>query len=307
MSRIVVGLPVYNGDNYLVDAIDALLAQTFSDFVLVISDNASTDSTADLCRTYADRDSRVIYLRQRTNLGAAPNYNAVLEAAPPSDYFVWVAHDDLAAAEFLERCVAALDASPDSTLAFPRMMDINEEGEPIGLAPPRPDLTDPDPAVRFAGVINQRHRNDPIFGVIRRSVLTTAEPHGSYSGSDRALLAELALHGPFIELADPLFSIRQHSGRSVRLGRSRWDSHIREAWFDTSRANKIVFPKWRRAAAYVGAIQRARSLTLRDRLRCYGELLRWLGDRNWKALMLDVVIAAGTLWRRSGRRTSRRR
>ncbi len=301
MSRIVVGLPVYNGDNYLVDAMDALLAQTLSDFVLVISDNASTDSTADLCRIYADRDPRVIYLRQETNLGAAPNYNAVLGAAPPSDYFVWVAHDDLAAAEFLERCVAELDAAPDATLAFPRMTDINERGEPIGLAPPRPDLTDPDPAVRFAGVINQRHRNDPIFGVIRRSVLTSTEPHGSYSGSDRALLAELALRGRFIELPDPLFSIRQHSGRSVRLGRSRWDSQIREAWFDTSRANKIVFPKWRRVAAYLAAIRRVPGLTLRDRLRCYGQLIRWMGDHNWKALMLDLVIASGTMWRRKGR------
>ncbi len=293
---------MYNGDNYLAHALDALLAQTFTDFHVVISDNASTDRTEVICREYAARDDRVTYIRQPTNLGAAPNYNAVLAAAPPSEYFVWVAHDDVAGPEFLQRCVAALDANPEATVAFPRMLDIDEHGQAIGTAPARPDLTDPDPAVRLAGVIDQRHRNDPIFGLIRRSALATTRLHGSYSGSDRTLLAELALRGPFVEIPDSVFAIRQHAGRSVRQGRSRWDVHVREAWFDTARANKIVFPKWRRARAYLVAIARAPALSRRDRVRAYGQMVRWLADRNWKALLLDVVMAVSSLWRRTARR-----
>ncbi|MDH3499489.1 MAG: glycosyltransferase [Acidimicrobiia bacterium] len=302
MPKVVVGLPVHNGENYVAHAIDSILAQTLKDFTLVISDNASTDATGKICSRYAAEDDRVTYVRQAKNLGAAPNYNAVLASAPPSEYFVWIAHDDVAAPNFLEDCVAALDETPDATVAFPRMVDIDANGETIGRAPARPDLTDPDPAARFAGVINQRHRNDPIFGVIRRTILATTDLHGSYSGSDRTLLAELALRGPFVELDDPLFSIRQHAGRSVRLGHGRWDMHVREAWFDTSRANKIVFPKWRRAGAYMAAVRTAPGLSIVERGRTYWTMVRWLGDRNWKALTLDVILATGTIYRRVIRR-----
>ena len=298
MPRVVVGLPVYNGAEYVAGAIDAILEQTFADFELVISDNASTDETSEICRAAAARDDRVTYIRQPTNLGAAPNYNIVLERAPASDFFVWVAHDDKATPKFLERCVEELDAHPRAVVAFPRMVDIDAAGDEVGQAPERPGLTDPDPAVRFGDVISQSNRNDPIFGVIRRTVLEGTTLHGSYSGSDRTLLAELALRGPFVEIDEPLFCIRQHAGRSVHQARSRWDIHVREAWFDTTRADMVVFPKWRRVGAYMSAIRDAPNLGRRAQLRTLGQMVRWFADRNWKTLALELGISGMAIVRR---------
>jgi glycosyltransferase involved in cell wall biosynthesis len=100
--RLSIGMPVYNGEAYIREAIESLLAQTFTDFELVISDNASTDATPAICRTYADQDSRVRYLRQSSNLGAAQNFRFVLQAARESEYFMWAACDDTWSKNWIE-------------------------------------------------------------------------------------------------------------------------------------------------------------------------------------------------------------
>ena len=79
--RLTVGLPVYNGEKYIAESLDALLGQSYTDFELIISDNASTDGTADICRRYEKQDSRVRYFRQPQNIGLAPNHNFVAEQA----------------------------------------------------------------------------------------------------------------------------------------------------------------------------------------------------------------------------------
>ena len=116
VPRLTIGLPVYNGENYLAESLDALLGQTFEDFELIISDNASTDATADICRRYEQLDSRVSYFRQPRNIGLAPNHNFVVEQAR-GELFKWASDDDLYARDLLERCVEALDENPDVVLA----------------------------------------------------------------------------------------------------------------------------------------------------------------------------------------------
>ena len=126
--RVSVGLPVYNGERYLRLAIDSILAQTFEDFELIISDNASTDHTEEICREYAARDPRVIYIRQPRNRGGAWNFNHVVELAR-GEYLKWAAHDDVLAPTFLKECVAALDRLPGTVLASPRTVKIDESGK----------------------------------------------------------------------------------------------------------------------------------------------------------------------------------
>ena len=79
--RLTVGLPVFNGEDYLAEALESLLAQTFTDFELIISDNASTDGTEQICRRYAARDPRVHYVRQPRNLGISANHNVLVALA----------------------------------------------------------------------------------------------------------------------------------------------------------------------------------------------------------------------------------
>ncbi len=94
IPRVSIGMPVYNGEKFIREALDSLLLQTFTDFELIISDNASTDGTEAICREYAEKDHRVRYVRQVENLGAIANFKFVLDEAV-AEYFMWAAADDV--------------------------------------------------------------------------------------------------------------------------------------------------------------------------------------------------------------------
>ena len=111
VPRLSVGLPVYNSSAYVAESIEAILGQTFEDFELIISDNASTDGTGDICQRYVKQDSRVRYFRQPKNIGLAPNHNFCVAKAGGA-LFKWAAGDDLYARDLLEKCVAALNENP---------------------------------------------------------------------------------------------------------------------------------------------------------------------------------------------------
>lgn len=108
--KVSIGLPVYNGENYLREALDSLLGQTFRDFELIISDNASTDATREIILQYQQRDSRIRYIRQESNIGASKNFLFVL-AVSETELFMWASHDDIWAPNWLEVLLSNL--TPD--------------------------------------------------------------------------------------------------------------------------------------------------------------------------------------------------
>lgn len=109
---ITIGMPVFNGAETLAAAIESIIGQTLTDFELIISDNCSTDSTADICLKYADQDSRIYYFRQDRNIGACPNFRYVLEQAR-AKYFSWAAADDVRSPDFFENNIRFLDSNPN--------------------------------------------------------------------------------------------------------------------------------------------------------------------------------------------------
>lgn len=111
---VSIGMPVYNGEKYIRDALDSLLAQTYTDFELIISDNASTDSTEQICREYATRDARIRYVRQPKNRGAAANFKFVLDEAV-GEFFMWAAYDDLWKPSFISNAIIAMN---DESIGF---------------------------------------------------------------------------------------------------------------------------------------------------------------------------------------------
>jgi len=113
--RVSIGLPVFNGENYLTEAISSVLNQTFTDLELVICDNASTDRTHAICCEYAAADQRVRYIRNESNIGAAKNYNLVWEKSTGT-YFKWLAHDDRLLPGYVAATVAALEHDPGVVL-----------------------------------------------------------------------------------------------------------------------------------------------------------------------------------------------
>src|SRR6266540_4481315 len=112
--RLTIGVPVYNGGSLLSEMLQSLVRQTFTDFEMVISDNASTDDTSEIARRFADGDRRVRYHRNDTNIGAAPNFNRVFQLANNRGYFKWAGHDDLYKPTYLERCIDVPDREPVS-------------------------------------------------------------------------------------------------------------------------------------------------------------------------------------------------
>ena len=117
IPQVSIGMPVYNGEKFIREALDSLLAQTFTDFELIISDNASTDGTEAICREYAARDPRIRYVRQSENRGAAANFRFVLDEAV-GEYFMWAAADDIWGKGFIEKCTNLLDRNPQTGMAM---------------------------------------------------------------------------------------------------------------------------------------------------------------------------------------------
>ena len=222
-------MPVYNGEKFIEDAIQSILAQDYQDFELIITDNASTDETEAICRRFAHADARVRYHRNEKNLGAAPNYNRGYELAR-GQYLKWCAHDDLISPNFLSACLAALEAQPDASLAFARTQCIDHNGEVIDWDEENvmEGVEDAEPAARFHRAIVRAGTCFPIFGLFRMETLQRTTLHRSYYGSDRALIAETALLGPCIQVDAATFFNREHPTRSINMvnhaERSRWQN-----------------------------------------------------------------------------------
>ena len=236
--RLSIGLPVYNGERYLAQALECLLAQTFRDFELVISDNASTDRTPEICYAYVQRDPRVRYVRNPLNLGSVPNFNRVFELST-APLFKWAAHDDLHHETYLEGCVRLLDEDPAVVLAHSGTAFIDDHGELFPLFPlcpetrsyidPKtaahvvadsPDIGDSPVAVkRFWQVLARARWGTHQFGVIRRASLQQTRLDQNFSGGDRAMLAELALLGRFQSSPERLFLKRIHPDVSWALNK----------------------------------------------------------------------------------------
>ena len=130
--RVSIGLPVYNGDRYLEDAIRSILAQSYTDFELIISDNGSADRTREICEGYARQDARIRYTRSPRNRGAAWNFRRVFELAR-GELFKWAAHDDILAPDFLGSCIAELDADATLVACHSGTRRIDEFGRSTGV------------------------------------------------------------------------------------------------------------------------------------------------------------------------------
>lgn len=290
--RLSVGLPVYNGENYLAESLDALLGQTYADFELIISDNASTDGTAGICRRYARQDARISYIRQPRNIGAAPNHNFVFRHSR-GELFKWASADDLYAPDLLRSCVEALDEHPGAVLAHSWTAAIDGTGH-VTQALPYPLATDSASAPeRFKSLLfgasglyeNSGGNNygviraDDLYGVIRADVLRRVAPHDSYYHADRTIILEIVLNGSFRQISDWLYFRRDHADRAQHAYPTArtWCANL-----DPRRANRLRHPTARLFGEYIWgyvAVIRRAPLSPADRLECYRYLGQWIANR----------------------------
>jgi glycosyltransferase involved in cell wall biosynthesis len=286
IPRVSIGLPVYNGDNYLEQALDSLLAQTYTDFELIITDNASTDRTEAICRAYAARDTRIRYVRNAENLGATRNFNYAFELAR-GEYFKWAAHDDLYDPAFVERCVEVLDSDPSMVLCYARTRAIDEQSRPLFVFPANLRVDSPRASVRFLEAVTNYDPQVIVFGLIRSDVLRKTILIGNFAAADKVLIGELALRGRFHELPEVLFSYRNHVQQSWQA----YPSHTYDGWFDPRKIGKKSFPRWRLLYEHIGAIGRA-AQGWHERMLCYIFMGRWI-RLEWKRLLSNLMPIAG--------------
>lgn len=252
--RVTIGMPIYNGEKYLTEVLKSLLSQTFTDFELVITDNASTDQTPEIIREFAVRDTRIHYHRNPTNLGAAGNYNILVELAC-GKYFKWAAADDLCAPTLIEKCVAQLDEHPEAIMAYGRTILIDEHGGIIEYHDDEYDLRSPKAHVRLRQAFRSSAWCHPVFGLVRTDELKQTGLIGNFASSDKVLLAEFALRGQCHEVPEHLASHRLHPGDSTSVNTT---DEAMASWFDPQTKNRVRAPRWQRMLAVAQAIRRTK-------------------------------------------------
>jgi glycosyltransferase involved in cell wall biosynthesis len=288
--RLTIGLPVYNGGRYLRDALDSLLAQTFCNFVLVISDNASTDDTQAICEEYARHDDRIRYLRQTENRGASWNFRHVFEYAQ-TEYFKWSCHDDVCLPEFVERCIEVLDRDPGISLCFSKSSLIDEFGQLIRPYDNQCLPTMSSAHERLSDVLSRLGLCHMQFGVVRTAVLRRTSLIADHPGADRIMIAQLALLGRFHEVPECLFQRRDHPSMS---GRAHATAKALAAWYNPSGRHKSKLLKWRVLASLSTSIVKG-DLSLREKLLCELRLVRW-SRWQWEMMLRELWAAREMLF-----------
>ena len=287
MPRITIGLPVFNRENYIADALDSLLAQTFQDFEIIITDNASTDKTGGICEEYAKNDKRITYVRNKENIGSPENFNKVFKFAA-GEFFKWAASDDVCDPHFLQQCVDVFDKNKSTVLCFPKEIAIDDNGNIIpgymDVYEKLPHLSDADPIKRFRDVTLKHHACYSVFGLIRRSILSQTSLMGGYIGSDRVLLAQLALLGQIREVDAPIY-FRRHEGQYCALE----TDEARMTWFDPKFSGTVPSTHYRYLCEYAKTIG-SLSPTTKEKIRGYLYLAEWM-LRKRKMLFRETVLA----------------
>lgn len=292
--KITLGLLVYNGERYLGQTIDSLLSQTYGDFDLLVSDNASNDGTEDICRSYAALDKRISYVRQGENIGAMGNFNYLASRAS-TDYFKWCAADDLIAPTFLATCIEFLESQLDFVLCHSSTRTIgfddselpNDIIKPSGASERIPNGLNKEyhPWQRFRDVMLGSTAIMDLWGVIRTAPLKDTGLLSPYVGYEKVLMAALSLRGRFAELPQKLFSYRIHPDSFS----SRIAEDARQEWCNPA-AEQTTYPRLKYLDGYFDAIDKSR-LSPGQKMLCRVAIGRYLLQvSKWRRVLLESIL-----------------
>lgn len=218
LPLVSIGIPVYNEARFLGEALSSLLAQDYPQIEFIISDNASTDGTLEICRRAAANDARVRVLQSEANAGATANFMRCLDEAK-GELFLWAGGHDLWSCNMISHCVNALETHPGAVIAVPESRWIDASTQPFGERASILDTRGMDPLGRvFTLLWANMH---PIYGVMRTSALRASRPTPNFPGADLILLMRLILQGDFVPAHDAVWSRRQTRARETHEDRQR--------------------------------------------------------------------------------------
>lgn len=206
---VSICMPTYNGELFMRQSLDSLLSQDYENFELIISDNASTDRTAEICQEYIAKDKRIRYYRNETNLGATKNFNHLLELSS-GKYFMFAADHDLWHPTFISRSISILEAEPEVILAYPITAVIDGENNSLGFISQKIDTRGMSAINRYKYIIGNLSWCDMIYGVILREAFSQISGFKNILGPDNVALAELSLQGTYAQIDEPLYYRRKN-------------------------------------------------------------------------------------------------
>lgn len=282
------GLPVYNGENFIREAIQCVLDQTFSDWELIICDNNSTDDTVAICEQFASQDNRIHIYRNARNMGVCFNYSEAFRRSR-GRYFKWMAHDDLFAPEFIESCIQELEKDRDLVLVFPKMCVVDAGGRILrGQAC---DLSVLEPAAEGRAEQLMKLATQGMdfiwlaYGLFRRDILEQSGGMGLYAAADQVLLFKIALRGPIKQTDKEMFFRREHfEAETCRRG-STVRERAKGAYADDNR--RFVFPWCRMLKEHLLCVLNS-PISFLSRTRCIIAVLKRFAAA-WKFFVEEAI------------------
>lgn len=210
---VTIGVPVYNGSRYLSDCLDSLLAQDHRDFVILISDNASSDSTGQIALRYAALHPNVMYHRHARNIGMYGNMDYLLRSST-TPYVKLASADDFWAPRMLSDALQVLESDPSVSLAYPMMTLVDADGGSMQPYGARLHLVEPDPVERFKRALNEIGLVSQLMGVMRTEVVRKMQRLRNVPGEDIPFVCEMALHGKIFQTDAHQYFRRMHPSAS---------------------------------------------------------------------------------------------
>lgn len=285
-ARLTFGIPVYNGERYLPDALRSIQGQTLTDIRIVISDNGSTDGTEEICRDAAGTDDRIRYLRSDINHGGIWNYRRVASACD-TELFSYMAADDVKLPEFASETIAALDSAGDgAVLALPATSLIDGDGRVYeDLNDSSLGLDAPTPHERVRNLLRTQAAH-AMYGVMRVNALAQTRGPVKTLGDDIVLLTELLCVGTMAYAPQRLFLQRRHDAQVSVQGAAA------SAWFAPGERGDRSFAETRtNIELYRGVAHSA--LPVPEKVRVWATLgPSWVIPR-WRAVARDIANAVG--------------
>lgn len=244
-NLVSIGLPIYNEAQYISRAIDSWLAQDYSNFELVIVDNASTDGTAEICRAYSGKDERIRLIENPQNIGTYRNHKLVFEMSR-GKYFTWAGGHDYVHPSFISKTIQVLNANANIVMCTTRSEFRDENNACWRVTKGGLDLRGLPPYKRFASMLNHAVSGGTanlFYGLYRREMISSALEFKKSIGSDVIFLTQVALLGEVVQLEDVLyyrFMSRDRSGRLKRHLNAIFGEHSFELGFQLPNINMLL-------------------------------------------------------------------
>ena len=285
---VSIGLPVFNGEKLIAEAVTSLLAQEMPDFELIISDNASTDNTLKICEELQKKDNRILIYRNEKNVGSVRNFDFVAKMAT-GKYFMWASHDDLWSSEYIKKCLIPLESNKNIVMVYTHNSCIQPDGVKIIEKTDISTVGMTSAAERVKKLHRNAGRRTAYYGLSRTEAVQSTLPGSRTLSHDHVFLSQMAVLGQFACVPEPLFTYRMqsHLSKSSEQIRGFYQQMIAP---DTRWAGKFQ-TLWPVGLGICARITKNK-IPLKDKLSIYWSTLGWTLHHSYADPEKNKIYAA---------------